>query len=305
VRDGTLTKGDVILSSRSFGRARGIYDCQGRQLDSAGPSMPVQVTGFSDIPDAGDRFYVLDNLDRARAIAEKRADKARQTARLVRRHVTLETLAEQLKAGGMAELKVILKADVKGSLEALLPQLAQVGTAEAKVNVIHAGVGSINVSDVLLADASDAVCVGFDVDVDSAAKRLAEERGVQVRLHKIIYGLLDEVKKSLEGKLAPAQKETIIGHAEVRQVFKIGRVGAIAGCYVTDGVVERTGRARVLRNGAIVFDGALAGLKRFKDDVRDVREGFECGIRFDGFDEVMVGDRVESYRIEEVARTLV
>jgi translation initiation factor IF-2 len=304
VRDGTLRRGDVILSSRGFGRARGLYDHQGRQVGSAGPSVPVQVTGFSDLPDAGDRFYVLDDLDRARAVAEKRGDEARTAARSARRHVTLETLAQQLKAGEAVELKVILKVDVKGSLEALLPQLVQVGTAEASVNVIHSGVGSVNVSDVLLADASDAVCVGFDVEVDGAARDLARERGVQVRIHRVIYGLLDEVRKSLEGKLAPEEREVVIGHADVRQVFKVGRVGAIAGCYVTDGVVERTAKARVLREGAVVFDGAFAGLKRFKDDVRDVREGFECGIRLEGFDDAKVGDRIESYRIEEVARTL-
>jgi len=305
VRDGTLRKGDVILSSHGFGRARGLSDFRGRPLEEAGPSVPVEVTGLSEIPEAGDRFYVLDDLEKAREIAEQRAQAAREASRArPARHVTLETLVQQLEAGESVELRVVLKADVKGTLEALLPQLASLGGSEASVNVIHQGVGAINTSDVLLADASDAVCVGFNVGVDAAARQLAEQRGIDVRLHSVIYELIDEVKKGLEGKLAPEEREVITGHAEVRQAFRLSRVGAVAGCYILDGTIERQDRARVSRDGTIVFDGPILGLKRFKEDVREVREGFECGIRIEGFDDIKVGDQIEAYRIEQIARTL-
>ncbi|MHC4251511.1 MAG: translation initiation factor IF-2 [Planctomycetota bacterium] len=289
VRDGTLHRGDVILSSHGFGRSRGLADFRGRPLEEAGPSVPVEVTGLSEIPEAGDRFYVLDDLDKAREIAEQRAQAAREAARARPvRHVTLETLVEHLDAGEPVELRVVLKADVKGTLEALLPQLGGLGGTQASVNVIHQGVGGINTSDVLLADASDAV----------------SERGVDVRLHSVIYELIDEVKMGLEGKLAPEEREIIAGHAEVRQAFRLTKVGAVAGCYILDGAIERQDRARVARDGTIVFDGSIGGLRRFKEDVREVREGFECGIRIEGFDDVKVGDQIEAYRIEQVARTL-
>ncbi|MHC5053714.1 MAG: translation initiation factor IF-2 [Planctomycetota bacterium] len=305
VRDGTLHRGDVILSSHGFGRSRGLSDFRGRPLEEAGPSVPVEVTGLSEIPEAGDRFYVLDDLDKAREIAEQRAQAAREAARAKPvRHVTLETLVEQLDAGEPVELRVVLKADVKGTLEALLPQLGGLGGTEASVNVIHQGVGAINTSDVLLGDASDAVSVGFNVGVDAAARQLAEQRGVDVRLHSVIYELIDEVKMGLEGKLAPEEREIISGHAEVRQAFRLTKVGAVAGCYILDGTIERQDRARVARDGTIVFDGSIGGLRRFKEDVREVREGFECGIRIEGFDDVKVGDQIEAYRIEQVARTL-
>jgi len=305
VRDGTLRKGDVILSSHGFGRARGLSDFRGRQIEEAGPSVPVEVTGLSEIPEAGDRFYVLDDLDKARVIAEQRAQAAREAARArPARHVTLETLVEQLEAGESVELRVVLKADVKGTLEALLPQLGRLGGTEASVNVIHQGIGAVNTSDVLLADASDAVCVGFNVGVDASARQLSEQRGVDVRLHSVIYELIDEVKKGLEGKLAPEEREVIAGHAEVRQAFRLSKVGAVAGCYILDGTIVRQDRARVARDGTIVFDGPILGLRRFKEDVREVREGFECGIRIEGFDDVKVGDQIEAYRIEQIARTL-
>jgi translation initiation factor IF-2 len=305
VRDGTLRRGDVILSSHGFGRARGLSDFRGRPLVDAGPSVPVEVTGLSEIPEAGDRFYVLDDLDKAREIAEKRAQAVREAARAKPvRHVTLETLVEHLDAGEPVELRVVLKADVKGTLEALLPQLGGLGGTEASVNVIHQGVGAINTSDVLLADASDAVSVGFNVGVDAAARQLAEQRGVDVRLHSVIYELIDEVKNGLEGKLAPEEREIITGHADVRQAFRLTKVGAVAGCYILDGTIDRQDRARVARDGTIVFDGSILGLRRFKEDVREVREGFECGIRITGFDDIKVGDQIETYRIEQIARTL-
>jgi len=303
VRDGTLRRGDVILSSHSYGRVRGIFDQYGRAIADAGPSMPVEVTGLSDLPEAGDKFYVLDDLERARAVAEKRTQEAREASRAAPKHVTLETLTQHLGAGEAAELRVILKADVKGTLEAIVPQLADLGGDEAHVDIIHQGVGSVNASDVLLADASDGICLGFSVEVDAAARQLAELRGVQIKLHSVIYELIDEVTQGLEGELAPERREVVTGHAEVRQVFRISRLGTIAGSYVLDGTIERGNRARVTREGAQVFEGTIAGLKRFQDDAREVREGFECGIRLEGFD-ARVGDRIEAYRIDEVARTL-
>ncbi len=305
VRDGTLNKGNVILSSHGFGRVRGLFDHMGNKLDEAGPSVPVEVTGLSEVPEAGDRFYVLDDLDSARQIAEQRARIVREAARRsVPRHVTLETLTQQLTAGDQVELKIVLKADVKGTLEALMSQLEGLGGHQASIDFIHRGVGGINMSDVLLADASDAICVGFDVGVDASARALAEDRGVDIRLYSVIYEVVDEVKKALEGKLAPEQREVITGHAEARQVFRLSKFGTVAGCYMLDGVIQRLSLVRVTRDGTIVFDGTVAGLRRFKDDVREVRDGFECGIKFEGFDDVHVGDLIEAYGIEEVARTL-
>ena len=266
--------------------------------------MPVEVTGLSEIPDAGDRFYVLDNLDRAREVAEARVRSAREARRVAPRHVTLEMLSERIGRAEPVELKVVLKADVKGVLDALVPQLEGLSTDDASIVIIHQGVGAVNTGDVQLAEASDGICVGFDVGVDAAARVLADERGVDIRLHRVIYDLVEEVRSSLEGRLAPEEREVVTGHAEVRQVFRISRAGQIAGCMITDGLVERQNRARVTRDGTIVFEGPIGGLKHFKDDVREVRQGFECGIRIEGFDDVRVGDQIEAFRFEEVARKL-
>jgi translation initiation factor IF-2 len=305
VRDGTLRKGDVILSSHGYGRARGLYDFRGAPVEEAGPSIPVQVTGLSEVPDAGDRFYVLDDLDRAREIAQRRERLSREAARTrAPRLLTMESLAARLSAGETAELTIILKADVKGTLEAIVPQLAGVGGMLASVKIAHSGVGAVNASDVLLADASEGICIGFNVGVEPNARQMADDRGVEIRLHSVIYELIDEVRSILEGRLEPEKREVVTGHAEVRQIFRISRVGTIAGSYVLDGVIERSSRARVTRNGTVVFEGPVAGLRRFKDDTREVREGFECGIKIEGFDDVRVGDQIEVYRIEEVARTL-
>jgi len=304
VRDGTLKMGDIILSSHGYGRARGLFDYTGKPIEQAGPSVPVEVTGLSELPDAGDRFYVLDSLEAAREIAEQRSRASREARRIAPRHVTLETLSERFGEGTRVELRIVLKADLKGVLDALVPQLEALTTKEAAVSIIHQGVGAISTNDVLLADASDAICVGFDVGVDLAARALAEERSVEIKLHRVIYELIDEVKKSLEGKLAPERREVITGHAEVRQTFRVSRAGAIAGCFVLDGTIERQNRARVLRGGTIVFDGQIGGLRHFKEDVREVQKGLECGIKIEGFDDVRVGDQIETYRIEEVARKL-
>jgi translation initiation factor IF-2 len=304
VRDGTLNKSDVILSSHGYGRVRGLFDHTGKTIDSAGPSMPIEVTGLSELPDAGDRFYVLENLERAREIADERAQATREAKRAVPRHVTLETLSERIGQEETIELKVVLKADLKGVLDALVPQLEGQGNKEATVTVMHQAVGAINTSDILLADASGGVVVGFDVGVDAAARQLAESRGVDIRLHKVIYDLVDEVRASLEGKLVPEEKEVVTGHADVRQTFRISKAGSIAGCMILDGTIERQNKARVSRGGTIVFEGTISGLKHFKDDVREVRQGFECGIKIEGFDDTQVGDQIEAYRVEKVARRL-
>jgi translation initiation factor IF-2 len=266
--------------------------------------VPVEVTGLSEIPDAGDRFYVLDDLDRARQIAQERSFAQREANRAAPQRVTLETLSAQIGMAEKVELKVVLKADLKGVLDAIVPQLENLGNDEASVTVIHRGVGGISRADVILAEASSAVCVGFDVGVDALARQLSEEKGVDIRLHRVIYDLVEEIKQSLEGKLVPEEKEVITGHADVRQTFKISRAGTIAGCMVLDGTIERANKVRVSRNGTIVFEGTIGGLKHFKDDVHDVRQGFECGIRVEGFDDIQVGDQLEAYRIEQVARTL-
>jgi translation initiation factor IF-2 len=305
VRDGTLRRGDVILCSHGYGRVRGLFDHLGRQIEESGPSTPAEVTGLSAIPEAGDRFYVLDDLDRAREIAEQREQQAREAARRpVVRRVTLETLSQALAAEEPVTLRVILKADVKGALEAIVPKLTELGGEEASVDIVHQGVGAINTSDVLLAEASGGVCVGFHVDVDSAARDMAESRGVDVRVHSVIYELIDELRSALEGKLAPEEREVVTGHAEVRQVFRLSRVGTVAGCYVTDGVVERNGRARLIREGETALEGPIGSLRHFKEDVREVREGYECGIRIEGANDVREGDTIEAFRIEHVARKL-
>jgi translation initiation factor IF-2 len=229
---------------------------------------------------------------------------SREAKRVAPRRVTLELLSERIGMHEPVELKVVLKADLKGVLDAIIPQLEGLGNKEASVVVIHQGVGSINNRDITLADASDGICVGFDVGVDAAARQLAEERGIDIRLHRVIYDLIDEVKLSLEGKLTPEERQIISGHAEVRQTFKITKAGTIAGCMVIDGLIERQNKVRITRNGKIVFEGSLGGLKHFKDDVREARQGFECGIRIEGFDDIQAGDQIEAFRVEEVARKL-
>jgi translation initiation factor IF-2 len=304
VQNGTLKRGDIILAGKAYGRVRNMYDDHGASIETAPPATPVMVTGLSVVPDAGDKFHTMEDQQKARLIAEERTLKHRETAILEKRHVKMENLFKSIEAGRTREVRIVLKTDVKGSVEVLKPSLEELSTGEVRLRVIHAGVGNINESDVVLADASDAFVLGFHVGVEDRARVVSTEKGVQVRTYEVIYHIVEEMKLALEGLLEPVKVESVTGHASVKQVFKISRSGNIAGCIVTDGKIERSNLVRVRRGGQVVHEGKLGSLKRFKDDVRDVAEGFECGIRVENFETVQVGDVVEAYKIEEIARKL-
>ncbi len=307
VRDGTLHRGDVILCGATYGRVRAMYDDLGRPIAEAGPSVPVRVTGLDEVPNADDPFQVVPDLAAAREIAEKRKAKLQESSLAKREPVRLENLTEHK----IAELKVILKADFRGSIEAIRKEMEKLYHAEVRVRILHTGIGAITESDVQLALTSpaDTIIVGFNVVPDDRAKSLAEEKGVQIRQYNIIYNLTDDIRAALEGKLKPREEVIHLGRAVVRETFKISRVGTIAGCYVTQGTIERSAKVRVIREGVVVYPPpdrtvGLESLKRFKEDTREVREGFECGIKIAGYDDIKVGDVIEAYRVEQVQRTL-
>jgi len=307
VQKGTLRQGDVVLCGASYGRVRAMYDDLGRPIEEAGTSVPVRITGLDEVPNADDPFVVVPDLAMAREIAEKRKSK-QQEASLVRREpITLENLA----ASKIAELKVILKADFRGSIEAIRKELEKLKHEEVRVRILEAAIGGITENDVWLALTSpqDTLILGFNVVPDDRARALAEERGVQIRQYNIIYNLTNDVRAALEGKLKPREEVHHEGRAVVRETFKISRVGTIAGCSVTRGVIARSAKVRVIRNGVVVYPPpdrtvGLDSLKRFKEDVREVREGFECGLKITGYDDVKVDDVIEAYRVEQVQRTL-
>jgi translation initiation factor IF-2 len=307
VQDGTLRRGDVISCGPTFGRVRQLYDDLGRPIQEAGPSVPVRITGLDEVPNADDRFFVVDELTTAREVAEKRKDIQHEAQTFKRTPFSLESLTQ----AAVAELKVILKADFRGSVEAIRKELEKLHHEEVRVRVLHTGIGGITESDVQLALTSpeDTVIVGFNVVPDDRAMALAEDKGVQIRQYNIIYDLTNDIRSALEGKLKPRQEVVHLGRAVVRETFKISRVGTIAGCYVTQGVVRRQGKVRVIRGGVVIYpppdrSAGLESLKRFKEDVAEVREGFECGLKIAGYDDVKVDDVIECYRVEEVQRTL-
>lgn len=305
VRNGTLRVGDVLLAGKGFGRVRSLMDSRGQQVDSVGPSNPVEVSGLDEMPQAGDRFHVTRDLDEAREIAEKRRQEAR-TAELASSPArTLQNLLSQIEAGEATELAVIIKADMQGSIEALVDSLNKLSTDEIKVKILHAAVGGITTGDVTLAEASDAIIIGFNVVPDAAARQLSESKGIDIRLYRVIYEIIDDIRAALERGLAPEIRMETLGRAEVRQTFKVSRLGTIAGCYVVDGLVNRNAKLRIIRNGIVVEDERnLESLKRFKDDVREVRTGMECGLKIAGYDDVKEGDTLEFYQRVEVARKL-
>jgi translation initiation factor IF-2 len=304
VQNGTLRKGDVMLSSHGYGRAKMLLDDKGRELAEAGPSTPIEVVGLSEMPEAGDNFLVVGDLAEARKVAERRAAERRSAGLSSRAKVTLDNLSEQIQAGHVRDLRLVLKADVQGSLEVLKKTLVDISGKDVRTNIIRAGIGGINESDVLLAEASQAVIIGFNVSTDGGARSLATDKGVDIRIYRIIYEVIDEVKKGVEGLLAPVKKEVVRGHLDVRAVFSISRIGSVAGCMVTDGTITRSSRVRLLRDGKIVYDGAMGGLRRNKDDVREVREGFECGVKLANYEDVKIGDRIEAYEVQETAGKL-
>ncbi len=306
VQDGQLKVGDFIVIGRAYGRVRDMTNDRRKRIDQAGPATPLEISGLDTIPDAGDKFYVVDSLQKAQTIAEQFRDRERQKQLASQTKVTLDNFADQLKAGALKELRVVLKADVQGSIDVLKKSLEELGNAEVGVRVLHAGVGGITESDVLLADASDAVVIGFHVTLPSAVRDIADERHVECRLYRIIYECTDDVKKSLEGMLTPEIKEEIVGEADVREVFKIKKVGSIAGCLVTTGMITRAGnKMRLIRDGVVITEKRdIDSLRRVKDDVKEVRMGTECGIRLVGFDDLKPGDKLVCYKIIEVKRKL-
>ncbi|HXE51697.1 MAG TPA: translation initiation factor IF-2, partial [Tepidisphaeraceae bacterium] len=306
VQDGTLRVGDALLCGPGYGRIRTLLNDRGESIQEAGPSTPVVVAGLSDSPLAGDKFYVVEDFDRARAIAEERQTLNRQT-QLAQRNTatTLNNLYEQIQAGQVKTINLIVKADVQGSVETLSKTVTDANTDEVKVRVIHSAVGAINESDVELADASEAVIIGFNVVPDEAARSMAEQRRVEIRTYRVIYEIFDDLKKALSGLLEPEIREKLHGHAEVRQVFKVSRVGNIAGCFVTDGHIQRGSRIRLVRGGTVVTDDiGIETLRRVKDDVKEVKAGLECGIKLAGYDDIKVGDVFEAYVRETIQRTL-
>jgi translation initiation factor IF-2 len=304
VQSGTLKRGDVVLAGASFGRVRAMLDENGKAIQEAGPSIPVEIVGLSDVPAAGDELIVLGDERKAREIALYRQGKFRDTKLAKQQAAKLENVFEQMGEGQARTLPLIIKADVQGSQEALVHALTKLSTEEVKVQVVHAQVGGITESDVNLALASKAVIIGFNVRADQQARKLAESNGIQIRYYNVIYDAVDDVKAALSGLLAPEQREQVLGLVEIRQIFRVPKVGVVAGCMVLDGVVKRTASARLLRDNVVIWTGELSSLKRFKDDVKEVKAGFECGLSLKGYDDIKEGDQLEIFEVQEVARSL-
>lgn len=304
VREGTLRHGDIVLCGQTFGRARALYNDRGKVIKEAVPSTPVAISGLSTCPEAGDKFYVIKDIQKARDIASKRERKIREVTLSGRQHVTLENLYKKIEEGHIKEIKIILKADFKGSVEVLKKSLEKISNKEVRTRILHSGVGGITETDILLADASDAVVIGFHVVPEDKAKILAEACGVDVRLYKVIYDATNDIKAALEGMLTPDKVEHTLGSVEVRKIFKVSKVGNIAGCYVKNGKILRNSMVRLIRDSVVLYDGKIATLRIVKEDSKEVRAGYECGIKIVGFDDIKVGDVIESYEIKHVARTL-
>ena len=304
VQSGTLKAGDIVLAGSTYGRVRAMLDENGRTIKTAGPSIPVEIQGLTEVPQAGDEFMVMSDERRAREIATYRAGKFRNTKLAKQQAAKLENMFADMAASEIKMVPIIVKADVQGSQEALAQSLVKLSTDEVKVQMVYTAVGGISESDVNLAIASKAVIIGFNTRADAGARKLAENNGVDIRYYNIIYDAVDELKAAMSGMLTPEKKEEVIGTAEIRQVFKVSKIGSIAGCMVTAGVVRRSARLRLLRNNMVVFTGELESLKRFKDDAREVKESFECGLNIKNYNDIQEGDVLEFYEIREIARTL-
>ena len=304
VQSGTLKTGDVVLAGQTYGRVRAMLDENGKPIKSAGPSIPVEIQGLTEVPQAGDEFMVLADERRAREIATYRAGKFRNTKLAKQQASKLENMFSDMASGEVKLLPIIVKADVQGSQEALSASLLKLSTDEVKVQLVYAAVGGISESDINLAIASKAVIIGFNTRADAGARKLAEGNGVEIRYYNIIYDAVDELKAAMSGMLTPDKKEEVIGTAEIRQVFRVSKIGSIAGCMVTAGVVRRSARLRLLRDNVVIFTGELDSLKRFKDDAKEVKEGFECGLNIKGYNDIVEGDQLEFFEIKEVARSL-
>jgi translation initiation factor IF-2 len=304
IQKGTLQIGDQILVGTSSGKVRAMHDFKGRRIDQALPGVPVEILGLSQVPAAGDFLYAVYEEKLARQIAEKRYEKKRQIENVIPEKVTLEELFKQIKEGKVKELNLVVKADVRGSVEALIQALEKMGDQEVRINIIHSGVGAITETDVMLASASNALVIGFNVRPDVNAKKAAESQKVEIRLYRVIYEALEDIRAALEGLLEPIYKEVSVGRAEVRNLFHIPKVGMIAGCNILEGKAVRNSKARVIRDGVVIYEGVIDSLKRFKDDVREVAQGHDCGIGLDKFQDIKAGDILEIYQIEAIKREL-
>jgi translation initiation factor IF-2 len=304
IQDGTLKIGDAFFCGSVTGRVRAMMDDHGARLKEAGPATPISVTGFDDVPGAGDSFTVVDEESQARMIAEQRQLKAREEAVRKGSRMSLDQLFQKMQSGALKELNLIVKADVQGSVEVLNETLTKLSNEQVRVNVIHTSVGAISTNDVLLASASDAIVVGFNVRPERNAQELAEKEGVEFRLHTIIYVLIDEIKKAMAGLLDPTSAEVFQGRAEVRDTFKVPKIGVVAGCMVTEGIIPRAAGIRLLRDNRVIFEGKISSLRHFKNDVGEVRQGFECGIGIERFQDIKLGDIIEAFKIEKTAGVL-
>jgi translation initiation factor IF-2 len=302
VQHGTLKIGDAFVAGNCFGRVRAMVNDKGRRLKEAGPSTPVEITGLTEVPQAGDPFMVFEDERKARAIADRRSIKQRQSEMGANTRVTLDDLYNHIKDGEIKDLNVIIKADVQGSSEALKGSLAKIDIEGVRVKIIHSGVGAITESDIILASASNAIVIGFNVRPDPQAEATIAQEKVDVRMHRVIYNVIDEIEQAMKGMLDPIFKEVVIGHAEVRNVFKVTKVGAIAGCMITSGKITRNAEARLIRSGIVVYTGKIDSLKRFKDDAKEVAQGYECGITLDRFSDIKEGDVIEAFVMETVER---
>jgi translation initiation factor IF-2 len=304
IRRGTLKVGDIFVAGTEWGRVRAMVDDRGNRLEQAGPSCPVEILGFQGTPQAGDDFVVVDDEAKAREVAGYRQRKEREALAVKSARGTMEQMFAKIKAGEAKELPVVIKADVQGSVEAIVGTLEKMATEAVKVRVLHSAVGGINESDITLAKASEALVVGFNVRANPQARELSRRDGVEIRYYSIIYDVAEDIRRALTGLLEPTFREQFIGYAQIRQVYNITKVGKVAGCMVTEGVIKRGCKVRLLRDDVVIHEGDLGQLKRFKDDVREVREGFECGMSFANYDDIKEGDLIECFEMEEVAPEL-
>jgi translation initiation factor IF-2 len=304
VEAGSLKVGDVVLVGRNFGKVRAMHDERGKVVKNAGPATPVSIIGINGAPNAGDKFHVMDDEKEARSIATKREQLYREQGLRTTKHITLEEIGRRLAIGDFKELNLIIKGDVDGSIEALSDSLQNLSTEQIAVKIVHKGVGAITEADINLASASDAIIVGFQVRPSASARKLADQEQIDIRLYSVIYKAIDEIKAAMEGMLSPEIEEVVTGSAEIRETFDITKVGTIAGCFVTQGTIKRNSKIRVIRDGIVLHTGKLGSLKRFKDDQKEVKHGYECGLNIDKFNDIKIGDIVEAFEENEVARKL-
>jgi len=305
IKEGRLRKGDAVLAGSAFGRVKTLKNSYGKGIKTAISSMPVEITGLSDVPQAGDRFYCLNDINKAKAAAEENQIRSRERTLAKRTQVTLDNLFSQIEAGRVKELNIIIRADVQGSVDVLTKYLSELSTEEVKIKILHAAPGGITEGDCLLAEASNAIIIGFNVVTEEHVAKIAEAEGIDIRLYNIIYRITEDLQKSMAGLLEPEEQEKSLGRATVRSIFKISRIGTVAGCYVGDGIVNKKAKIRLIRDNIVIRDNlSIESLKHFKDDVREVKAGLECGIKIAKFDDIKVDDVLDFYEIVKVARTL-